>query len=164
MADRKHPSSPWENPTWVLTVMHFPNERELLDHVASGNGTMLTDGAAWRTRRLNAVRQGIVAGNTLGALYWLAKSPWRIPEPSLAKAIHITDRFAYETKYRNGTPMPRGRTEVRRCFDAMRPVAHLWAAQRLLPHPARANYVEAAMVSTSARKLDHLPVSGAARQ
>ncbi len=44
----------------------------------------------------------------------------------------MVEQFGYKEKhYADGTPLPRGRTEIRRCFNDMRPVAHLWAAFRL---------------------------------
>jgi hypothetical protein len=117
----------WSNPTWVLAVMHYPTDSVLLERIASG-AEITVRGDNERAIQAEADRAGKVAGNVLAALYALSTSPWGIPEPSVARAIHIAERMAYEERNRGA---PRGRTKIEDCYNAMRPVAHLWAAVRL---------------------------------
>lgn len=130
----------WNNTAWVLAAMHYPHEPEILNFMAGPPSTTLWRVAEEGRRMTAAARQGIVAGHVLSVLYALATSPWRIPEPSFAKAIYCVEQYGFGENYRDGIAMPRGKTEIRACYDAMRPVAHLWAATRLhreypmLPH------------------------------
>ena len=112
--------------------MQFPHEPELLERVKDGSAAkMLLRPEDLRAEMGQAVKTGIVAGHVLSVLYAISESPWRIPEPSLGKAINATAQFGYREKYADGSRMPRGDTDVRKCFDGMRAVAHLWAALRL---------------------------------
>lgn len=127
----------WSNPTWVIAVMHYPDD-ELMHRAAAGGAAPVTVRRdSEREFQKRAVRKGKVAGNVLAALYTLDASPWRIEEPGLARAVHVAERMAYEDRHPGA---PRGHTKIQACYDAMRPVAHLWAGFRLhwefpvLPH------------------------------
>jgi hypothetical protein len=71
---------------------------------------------------------GQVAGGVLLALYLMAMSPWKESAPSLSRAIAATEKMALRSR---DPRLPRGHTKIEECFNAMRPVAHLWAADRL---------------------------------
>jgi hypothetical protein len=118
----------WDNLEWVLTVMHHPHELVLLERMARGEYERLARPDEERARNAEAARAGKVAGNVLAVLYVLDASPWHIPEPSLAKAVHVAEKLAQAGRHRGA---PRGHTKIEACYDDMRPVAHLWAASRL---------------------------------
>ena len=111
--------------------MHYPREDQLLEAIRTKSDSILVHREHMRAEMKKAAEAGIVAGHVVSVLYALATSPWSIPEPSLEKAIHVAEQFAYRERFADGSPMPRGRTEIRKCLDSMRPVAHLWAALRL---------------------------------
>jgi hypothetical protein len=118
----------WDKPEWVQAVMLYPRELVLLEHMACGTFERLARRSDEQALGRKAARAGRVAGNVLAALYVFDASPWQIHEPSLAKAIHCAEKLAQEDRNRGA---PRGHTKIQACYDAMRPVAHLWAALRL---------------------------------
>ena len=119
----------WDNPTWVLAVMHYPRELVLLDRIAGVVETeFIMHRRAWLEESTDAARRGKVAGNVLAALYALSASPWRIQEPSFARAIYLAGEMA---KLDQLPQAPKGHTKIEECYNTMRPVAHLWAAYRL---------------------------------
>jgi hypothetical protein len=125
----------WGNPTWVLAVMCYPHEHVLLERIAREQETLLRPETE-RAIQAEAVRAGKVAGNVLAVLYTLATSPWRIDEPSFARAVHIAEKLAIAESAADAAHAarhrrPRGHTKIEACYNAMRPVAHLWAAFRL---------------------------------
>ena len=120
-------TSAWDNPTWVIAVMHYPAETVLLERIAS-QSEITARRDIERDIQATAARTGRVAGDVLASLYGLAASPWKIAEPSLARAVHIAEKMAYEDRHLRA---PRGHTRIEQCFNEMRSVAHLWAAFRL---------------------------------
>ncbi len=125
----------WDNATWVLALMCYPHENVLLERIARGQEILIRRDTE-RAFQREGSRAGHVAGNVLVALYALATSPWRIKEPSFARAVHSAGMVAMADSaadaahgVRHGRP--RGHTKIEACYDAMRPVAHLWAAFRL---------------------------------
>ncbi len=117
----------WDDPTWVLAVMHYPTDTLILDRIAAGKDIDARRGTE-RAIQGAAARAGKTAGNVLAALYVLAYSRWRVREPSLARAIYVAEILSRE----DGHPgAPAGHTKIEECFYSMRPVAHLWAAFRL---------------------------------
>ena len=118
----------WDNLEWVLAVMQHPHELVLLERMARGEFERLARPDEERALNVEATRAGKVAGNVLAVLYVLDASPWHIPEPSLAKAIHVAEKLAQADRHRGA---PRGHTKIEACYNVMRPVAHLWAASRL---------------------------------
>jgi hypothetical protein len=49
-------------------------------------------------------------------------------ELSLNKAIFALNRFAQETTFGDGSPIPRSERMIREALDEFRSAAHLWAA------------------------------------
>ena len=125
----------WDNPTWVLAVMHYPNDPALLDYVRRGNETLPFGGhlaAACRDTGSEAARAGKTAGNVLAILYGISFSPWRIPEAGFGKAVQVAEKLArIDEPSRSRKGRPTGHTQIEKCYDDMRSVAHLWAAVRL---------------------------------
>lgn len=136
----------WDNPAWVLAVMHYPDDPLLLDRVALGaeiHVRIAAEGAI----QTEAARAGKVAGNVLAILYAVDRSGWNIRcAPSLAVAHHcagqleLAERAADARLLGQSLPRPRGHTKIEETYNRMRSVAHLWAAFRLhwefpkLPH------------------------------
>ena len=124
------PQAAWDNPAWVLTVMHFPNEPVLLDHVSSGSETMPGD-AAWHRRRLEAAQRGSTAGDVLAMLYAMDQPQWQLTtEPSISKAVAIVEKMHQQSDH--WRRVPKGKTEIYARIVAYRRVWHLWAAWRLI--------------------------------
>lgn len=138
-------STAWGNPSWVLAVMQTPHDRVFLNNIAVGGGLPFTRGLplyqAWYEVTERASYSGKVAGTVLAILY--ALETWKEPlkcEPSLALAVHCTQKFAIEitaSVAASGASLPRaalpprGHKKIEECFNSMRSVAHLWAANRL---------------------------------
>lgn len=115
--------------------MCYPRESVLLDRIAREQELLMRPETE-RAIQAAAARAGKAAGNVLAALYTLAVSPWRIREPSFARAVHIAEKLALsesaaDAKNAEMRGRPRGHTKIEECYNSMRPVAHLWAAFRL---------------------------------
>jgi hypothetical protein len=84
-------------------------------------------------RRLAAdtTKRGIVAGDFLASIFAMYSFPNHFREPSVRKAVVISQAFAQRSRYRDGSKLPRSATTIRRCFEDVRPSIHLWAAFRL---------------------------------
>jgi hypothetical protein len=79
----------------------------------------------------DSTKRAIIAGDILSAIYIMYKSG--IEEPSINKAIHVTQEYAKakETKYGDGTRLPISERYIREYWREFLPVAHFWAAFRL---------------------------------
>jgi hypothetical protein len=83
-----------------------------------------------------ATKRGSLAGDLLGLIY--ERHKLGLDEPSLNKAIASYMEFALTSGQRFGDrkPLLRSESQIRESFDSFRPVAHLWAAYRLMKDDA----------------------------
>ena len=132
----------WGNRTWVMAVMHYPDEPVLLDRVARGLEFTLRPEVEHKMQ-LEAEQAGKVAGNVLMVLFAVEHAGWDLPcVPSLALAYHCAERLEFADREVHAAargrgrswpsrPGPRGHTKIEAAYNRMRSVAHLWAATRL---------------------------------
>lgn len=81
-----------------------------------------------REMAAEATKRGTVAGDMLGLMmeqHHLGKTA------SKEKAVNLYKKFALGKRYGDGEPLKISRATLLGYFDEFRPVAHLWAAQRL---------------------------------
>src|SRR5262249_10338561 len=138
---------------WVMSIMLFPNDQGLreqyfavqrvrMEVLDAKDGDLLQVDAQTLRFLLDAPRyeqlsnltrlstkRAIVAGDLLAALYLMDR--FSVREPSINKAIHIAQRYAQGAKYSDGTELDSSERKIREHWQEFRPVAHLWAAQRL---------------------------------
>ena len=141
---------------WVRTLMLFPNDdmarqqyfgvelarfnvMECKDtdrlEIDARDLRLLIEAPAYDEFRKIAAentKQALVAGDILVTLYLMDK--FRVPEPSMNKAVFVASEFAKTAeygKYGDGTRMMTSERMVRKCWEEYMPVAHLWAAMRI---------------------------------
>ena len=100
--------------------------RDMLDClVRAPSDRDLRDLSAKQTKR------GYIAGEFLLSIYAMDFFPKYFNEPSIRKAIFITQAFARQNQFGDGSKMPTSETTIRKAFAEFRSVAHFWAAMRL---------------------------------
>lgn len=138
---------------WVRATMMFPNDdvarRQLFGvefarckvleckdtdrlEVDAGSLRLLIEAPAYDVLKnivADNTKRAIVAGDILTALYLMDK--FKVPEPSMNKAVFMAMEFAKTAKYGDGTPMNISERMVRKYWEEYKPVAHLWAAFRI---------------------------------
>ena len=143
------------DPIRILAAMHFPNDAELrekyyaekfaecklLEVAPTGSVEFESDviqRILQRTGKTSfheivakSAREACIAGDVLTTLFGMYSFPDDFDEPSLKKAIFIAGKYAQNNTYGDGSPIPEGKTSIRKYFDRFRNVAHLWAAMRL---------------------------------
>jgi hypothetical protein len=143
------------DPGWILALMSFPSDAKLRrsyyaanfargvldespnsaifeiardvleDLVRAPSNVELRDLSAKQTKR------AFVAGDFLLSIYAMDSFPEYFNEPSVRKAIFVTQSFARRTRFGDGSKIPASETAIRKAFAEFRSVAHLWAAMRL---------------------------------
>lgn len=86
---------------------------------------------SWGKLVAENIKKAIIAGDLCGIIY--AMHVFKIPEPSMNKAIHVMKEFANKNgiEYGDGDRLPKSEQTIRNCWNEYRCVAHLWAAFRL---------------------------------
>lgn len=84
----------------------------------------------FRFKAAQNIKEAIVVGDVLATIYVMVK--FNLPEPSLNKAYFVSQQFAKENKYGDGTPMAVSERYIKERWVKYKSVAHLWAAQSLL--------------------------------
>ncbi len=75
-----------------------------------------------------ATKAGFVAGSFLASIFHMCSFPEVFHEPSIRKAIVISQAFAKKSKFGDRSRMPVSENTIRKNFKDFRSVAHLWAA------------------------------------
>ena len=115
------------DPLWIKSIQFFPNDLNLRnqyfiksiieDKSADSNDSdkfeidakslKLMIGAPsleeFKLKRSKIIKEATVIGDVLNIIYLMVK--FNLPEPSLNKAYFVSQQFAKETKYGDGTPM-----------------------------------------------------------
>jgi hypothetical protein len=141
--------------SWILAAMHFPNsdlerrayyaikfaeteiDRVALDESINVEARLLRDlvespsRATLMAEARNRAKHGFVAGDFLLFIFGMHSFPNDFPEPSIRKAVFMSQEFAKHSRFGDGSNLPRSETEIRDCFKQFNSVAHLWAALRL---------------------------------
>ena len=148
------------DPLWIKSIQFFPNDLNLRhqyfiksiieDKSADSNdgdkfeidakSLSLMIGAPsleeFKLKRCKIIKEATVIGDVLNIIYLMVK--FNLPEPSLNKAYFVSQQFAKETKYGDGTPMAISERYIKERWQKYKLVAHLWGASRFLlkaPHP-----------------------------
>jgi hypothetical protein len=143
---------------WVLSIMFFPNDARLREQQFTSNEidaqcTELQDDfkvnvdvktlklllsapskEELKRKTVEATKKAVVAGDILAMIYLMDKFKKDFPEfgrPSLRKAMDFACQFGLKAWYGDGTKPPYSLKKIRACWDEYKPVAHLWAAQRI---------------------------------
>lgn len=136
---------------WVQAIMYFPADKFLRDSWFTAQlvqGELLGVPKGCRkvecnketiTQLVNApsleelekkktesFKKGVLAGCTLASIYLM--DHFNIDEPSINKAVHISEKFAAENQYGDSTRINKSRKSIREAFKEYKSVAHLWAA------------------------------------
>lgn len=98
----------------------------------------------FKIRTVQAIKEAIVVGDVLATIYVMVK--FNLPEPSLNKAYFVSQQFAKENKYGDGTSMAVSERYIKERWVKYKSVAHLWAAQRLLLKTSIAKDIDRACV------------------
>lgn len=141
------------DPFWVKSIMNFPEDknkqdqhfaylktdfetRDALDseifNVDAKTLKLILDTPSRNDLKLEiteATKQAIVAGDVLVAIYLMDK--FGLSRPSLNKAFFVSQAFAKNNTYGDGTPMAVSIRYVKERWSAFKSVAHLWGAWRL---------------------------------
>jgi hypothetical protein len=80
---------------------------------------------------LKQLKRGYIAGDFLLSIYFMSSFPEHFNEPSIRKAIFVTQAFARQNQFGDGSKIPTSETTIRKAFAEFRSVAHFWAALRL---------------------------------
>lgn len=83
-----------------------------------------------KRKRTETMKKGFIAGDVLCSLYLIHKFNLD-PEPSLKKAISAVSQYAQEIEFGDETKIPHSKTRIKEIWSQMKPVSHLWAAERL---------------------------------
>lgn len=167
---------------WIFAVMNFPHDaamrraycalhvarRRLLDTTA---GTLvpvptelladLVDAPShqeMRTRVAATTKRGVVAGDFLASIFAMHSFPERFSEPSVRKAVKISQAFARHNKFGDGSSLPSSPDSIRGCFRDFRSVAHLWAAYRL--HQSFPMRDQSEILATNGAVVDFMGIAG----
>lgn len=76
-----------------------------------------------------SIKKATVAGDILACLYLM--NHFKMPEPSMNKAIFVAMDYAKKARYGDGTGLLTSEAKIREYWIAYRPVAHFWAIVRL---------------------------------
>jgi hypothetical protein len=140
---------------WVNSIMRFPNAPDLRDQYYSvhlaleelkipNTDDSLEVAITVKTLRSlvnappheelkkltsNAIKQGVIAGDILATIYLMDR--FKLPEPSMNKAIHVAMEFAKNNKYGDGSKLNTTEKKIREYWNNYKSVSHLWAAHRL---------------------------------
>lgn len=139
---------------WIQAIMYFPNneflrdayfisefvqgklegsnksrhqvefDKEIIERLMKAPSIM-----ELRDKKIEALKKGVLAGDMLASIYLMHR--FKMPEPSLNKAIHISRKFNTRNLYGNSIQIPRSIRKIKEAFKEYKPVAHLWAALRL---------------------------------
>ncbi|MDP2141622.1 MAG: hypothetical protein Q8L20_12505 [Gammaproteobacteria bacterium] len=93
--------------------------------------TLLIDApsdADFKKIRTERMKRGCIAGQVLTSLYLMDRFKWE--EPSLHKAIYVTEKFGKKTKYSDGSKLP-AESKIKEYWKEYKSVAHFWAALEL---------------------------------
>lgn len=74
-------------------------------------------------------KRAFIAGDILMTLYLMDR--FKLPEPSMNKALFVAMEFAKKATYGDGTRLNTSERMVRQCWTEYESVAHLWAAFRI---------------------------------
>lgn len=74
-------------------------------------------------------KRAVVAGDLLASMYVMDR--FKLPEPSMNKAIFVASQYAKKARYGDGKQMNVSERMIRDCWAEYMPVAHLWAAFRI---------------------------------
>lgn len=138
---------------WVRAVMLFPNDIDVarscyaveqvkavtegdLDNEKREVDTftlrLLLDAPSYANLKIlvtENTKRAIVAGDILAALYLMDR--FKVPEPSMNKAVFFATQYAKKAKYGDGTNLAISEPMVRKYWNEFRSVSHFWAAFRL---------------------------------
>jgi hypothetical protein len=76
-----------------------------------------------------AAKRACIAADILCAIYVMDR--FSLPEPSLNKAMALVQAYAPTATYGDRSKLPASLTQIRKCWEEFKPVAHLWAATRI---------------------------------
>jgi len=83
------------------------------------------------TLKHKAARAGLIAGDILTMLYAMTTTD-AVRMPSWNKAVYAYPRWGESgTAFRDGTPLPKSRSEIEKAWASHRCVAHFWGAVSL---------------------------------
>lgn len=135
---------------WVQAVMYFPTNKSLRESwfttqmmqgelIGAPNNCKVECDKETIARLINApsletlkekqteaVKKGALAGSILASIYLMDR--FNIDEPSINKAVHISEKFAAENRYGDSTRINKSRKPIKEAFKEYKSVAHLWAA------------------------------------
>lgn len=147
---------------WVLSTMFFPNDTRLREqhftvHEIRIQNLELQDEFKimldvktinlllnapsideFNQKKIEATKRAVIAGDVLSMIYLMHRFKDADPafaRPSINKAIAFSSEFGLMRNYGDGTKMHYSPKKIRDCWDEFKPVAHLWAAQRISQNP-----------------------------